>query len=260
MACVVTRRGDRARGCGRAEGVLQTPRVLTLPPPTPAGMQELPPELVPAPGGHRRRMRPHRKPAPVPQRSPGRRRRREHQDPRQAHRRARHRQQPVQLPRPDDRRDHRVRRRHRGRGGTRLFGTPSLVEYRILVVCRSGTALQNNQVDIVVKTMSITCGAQEAGQLLDASTSKPTSGSWHRATRRSPRQATCPGSGSARSRARRRCSRSSRSTLRPIVIRSSRGPTALSHCSSDRSTRSAPTTRSWPGSWSRTRIHPSGRA
>ena len=38
-----------------------------------------------------------------------------------------------------------------------IFGTPSQVEYRILSSSDRVTALQNNQVDIVVKTMSITC-------------------------------------------------------------------------------------------------------
>jgi len=38
-----------------------------------------------------------------------------------------------------------------------IFGTPSQVEYRILSSADRISALQNNQVDIVVKTMSITC-------------------------------------------------------------------------------------------------------
>ena len=38
-----------------------------------------------------------------------------------------------------------------------IFGTPSQVEYRILSSADRVTAMQNNQVDIVVKTMSITC-------------------------------------------------------------------------------------------------------
>jgi len=38
-----------------------------------------------------------------------------------------------------------------------IFGTPSAVEYRILSSADRITALQNSQVDIVVKTMSITC-------------------------------------------------------------------------------------------------------
>lgn len=42
-----------------------------------------------------------------------------------------------------------------------IFGTPSQVEYRILTSNDRITALQNNQVDIVVKTMSITCERRE---------------------------------------------------------------------------------------------------
>jgi polar amino acid transport system substrate-binding protein len=38
-----------------------------------------------------------------------------------------------------------------------IFGTPSQVEYRILSTADRIAALQNNQVDIVAKTMSITC-------------------------------------------------------------------------------------------------------
>jgi polar amino acid transport system substrate-binding protein len=42
-----------------------------------------------------------------------------------------------------------------------IFGTPSQVEYRILSSADRITALQNDQVDIVVKTMSITCARRE---------------------------------------------------------------------------------------------------
>lgn len=42
-----------------------------------------------------------------------------------------------------------------------IFGTPSQVEYRILSSADRLTALQNDQVDIVVKTMSITCERKE---------------------------------------------------------------------------------------------------
>jgi len=38
-----------------------------------------------------------------------------------------------------------------------IFGTPSQVEYRILSSADRIAALQNNQVDVVVKTMTITC-------------------------------------------------------------------------------------------------------
>jgi polar amino acid transport system substrate-binding protein len=42
-----------------------------------------------------------------------------------------------------------------------IFGTPSQVEYRILSSADRVAALQNNQVDIVVKTMSINCARKE---------------------------------------------------------------------------------------------------
>lgn len=42
-----------------------------------------------------------------------------------------------------------------------IFGTPSQVEYRILSSADRISALQNNEVDIVVKTMSITCERRE---------------------------------------------------------------------------------------------------
>ncbi|MCW2515289.1 MAG: polar amino acid transport system substrate-binding protein [Mycobacterium sp.] len=42
-----------------------------------------------------------------------------------------------------------------------IFGTPSQVEYRILSSADRTAALENNQVDIVVKTMSITCERKE---------------------------------------------------------------------------------------------------
>jgi polar amino acid transport system substrate-binding protein len=48
-----------------------------------------------------------------------------------------------------------------------IFGTPSAVEYRILSSADRITALQNNTVDIVVKTMTITC---ERRKLVDFST------------------------------------------------------------------------------------------
>ena len=42
-----------------------------------------------------------------------------------------------------------------------IFGTPSQVEYRILTSADRIAALENNQVDIVVKTMSINCERKE---------------------------------------------------------------------------------------------------
>jgi polar amino acid transport system substrate-binding protein len=49
-----------------------------------------------------------------------------------------------------------------------IFGTPSQVEYRILSSEDRISALQNNQVDVVVKTMTITC---ERKKLVNFSTS-----------------------------------------------------------------------------------------
>ena len=42
-----------------------------------------------------------------------------------------------------------------------IFGTPSQVEYRILASAERIAALQKSEVDIVVKTMSITCGRRK---------------------------------------------------------------------------------------------------
>ncbi len=42
-----------------------------------------------------------------------------------------------------------------------IFGTPSQVEYRILSSSDRVTALENNEVDVVVKTMTITCERKE---------------------------------------------------------------------------------------------------
>ena len=42
-----------------------------------------------------------------------------------------------------------------------IFGTPTQVEYRILSSADRISALQNNQVDIVVKTMTITCARRK---------------------------------------------------------------------------------------------------
>ncbi|MGB2921348.1 MAG: glutamate ABC transporter substrate-binding protein [Mycobacterium sp.] len=42
-----------------------------------------------------------------------------------------------------------------------IFGTPSQVEYRILSSADRVDALQNNEVDVVVKTMTITCDRKE---------------------------------------------------------------------------------------------------
>lgn len=143
-------------GCGRADGVTPTPN-LTLPPPTPAGMEELPPELVPVPEDTddecdlTASLRPFSSSAQATA--------------------------AVQN----------IKARGRlivgldigsnlfsfrdpitgeitgfdvdiaGEVARDIFGTPGQVEYRILSSADRVAALQNNQVDIVVKTMSITC-------------------------------------------------------------------------------------------------------
>jgi len=156
MACVVIAVATMLAGCGRAEGVLQTPG-LTLPPPTPAGMQELPPELVPAP---------------------------EDTDD-ECDLTASLRPFPTAAQAADAVENIKGRGRLivgldigsnlfsfrdpitgeitgfdvdiAGEVARDIFGTPSQVEYRILSSADRVSALQNNQVDIVVKTMSITC-------------------------------------------------------------------------------------------------------
>ena len=119
-------------------------------------MEELPPELVPPPQ-HRRRLRPHREPAAVPRPGAGRRRRRQHQGPRPAI---------VGLDIGSNLFSFRDPITGEitgfdvdiaGEVARDIFGTPSQVEYRILSSADRIAALQNNQVDVVVKTMSITC-------------------------------------------------------------------------------------------------------
>ncbi len=156
MFCVAVAMVTVLAGCGRAEGVSPTP-ALTLPPPTPAGMQELAPELVP----------------PQPDTDDDC-------------------DLTASLRPFDDRAQAedavaKIKARGRlivgldigsnlfsfrdpitgeitgfdvdiaGEVARDIFGTPSQVEYRILSSADRVTALQNNQVDIVVKTMSITC-------------------------------------------------------------------------------------------------------
>jgi polar amino acid transport system substrate-binding protein len=143
-------------GCGRAEGVAPLPS-LSLPPPAPAGMEELPPQLVPPPDQSGEQCDLTASLRPFTDRA-------------QAE-------------------DAVANIRNRGRLivgldiGSNLFsfrdpitgeitgfdvdiageiardifGSPSQVEYRILSSADRITALQNNQVDVVVKTMSVTC-------------------------------------------------------------------------------------------------------
>src|SRR6478735_9427461 len=143
-------------GCAQASSVMQTPG-LTLPPPTPAGMEEVPPEPVRVPDDSRDECDRTASLRPFPNQADA---------------------------------DAAVENiRNRGRLivgldiGSNLFsfrdpitgditgfdvdiagevardisGTPSQVEYRILSSADRIEALENNQVDIVVKTMSITC-------------------------------------------------------------------------------------------------------
>src|SRR6185437_10144185 len=143
-------------GCAQASSVMQTPGV-TLPPPTPAGMAEMPPE-----------------PARVPDGS---------QD--ECNRTASLR--PFTNQADAEAAVENIRNRGRlivgldigsnllsfrdpitgdvagfdvdiaGEVARDIFGTPTHVEYRILSSADRITALQNDQVDIVVKTMTITC-------------------------------------------------------------------------------------------------------
>ena len=147
-------------GCAQAGSVTQVPGV-TLAPPTPAGMQELPPEPVRVPPGG------------------------EDECDRTASLR------PFSDPAEADAAVANIRERGRlivgldigsnlfsfrdpitgeitgfdvdiaGEVARDIFGTPSQVEYRILSSADRIAALQNNQVDIVVKTMSITCERRE---------------------------------------------------------------------------------------------------
>ncbi|MBW8710981.1 MAG: glutamate ABC transporter substrate-binding protein [Mycobacterium sp.] len=107
-------------GCAQGAAVMPTPGV-TLAPPTPAGMDELPPEPARAPAdeGDCNRtgsLRPFNNKAEA------------------------------------DAAVATIRNLARD-----IFGSPSQVEYRILSSADRVAALQNNQVDVVVKTMTITC-------------------------------------------------------------------------------------------------------
>ena len=143
-------------GCGQASSVMETPSV-TLAPPVPAGMQEVAPEPVHVPA--------------------------EQED--ECNRTASLR--PFNNQADADRAVENIRARGRlivgldigsnlfsfrdpitgeitgfdvdiaGEIARDIFGTPSQVEYRILSSADRIAALQNNQVDVVVKTMTITC-------------------------------------------------------------------------------------------------------
>lgn len=143
-------------GCGQSEGLTSAPS-LSLPPPTPAGMEELAPELVAPPRDSDEDCDLTASLRPFPNRDKA--------------------QEAVAN----------IKARGRlivgldigsnlfsfrdpitgeitgfdvdiaGEVARDIFGTPSQVEYRILSSADRVAALQNNQVDIVVKTMSITC-------------------------------------------------------------------------------------------------------
>ncbi len=154
-------------GCGQASPVVPTP-VVTLAPPTPAGLQELPPESA--------------RPATAADDD--------------CDRRASLR--PFDTKEEADKSVANIKARGRlivgldigsnlfsfrdpitgeitgfdvdiaGEIARDIFGTPSQVEYRILSSADRIAALQNNQVDVVVKTMTITC---ERKKLVNFSTS-----------------------------------------------------------------------------------------
>ncbi|RDH77311.1 ABC transporter substrate-binding protein [Mycolicibacterium moriokaense] len=143
-------------GCGRAVGVTPTPS-LTLPPPTPAGMEELKPEVAPVPENTDDSCDLTASLRPFPNRAEA--------DDAVAKIRARGRlivgldigsnlfsfRDPITGEITGFDVD------IAGEVARDIFGTPSQVEYRILSSADRISALQNNQVDIVVKTMSITC-------------------------------------------------------------------------------------------------------
>ena len=156
MLCVAVAMVTVLAGCGRAEQVPPTPS-LTLPAPTPAGMQVLPPSLAPVPEDTDKQCDVTASLRPFSDRAQA------------------------------DDAVATIKNRGRlivgldigsnlfsfrdpitgeitgfdvdiaGEVARDIFGTPSQVEYRILSSADRITALQNNQVDIVVKTMSITC-------------------------------------------------------------------------------------------------------
>ena len=143
-------------GCGQAASVT-TPPGITLAPPTPAGMEEVPPEPVRAPL--------------------------EEED--ECNRTASLRPFPTEAEADEAVKNIRARGRLivgldigsnlfsfrdpisgdvtgfdvdiAGEIARDIFGTPAQVEYRILSSADRIAALQNNQVDVVVKTMTITC-------------------------------------------------------------------------------------------------------
>ncbi|MFS0898596.1 glutamate ABC transporter substrate-binding protein [Mycolicibacterium litorale] len=143
-------------GCGQAASVVPTPGV-TLAPPTPAGMQEMPPEQVrlPMPDNDDCDRRASLRPFPT----------RAEADAAVAYIRERGRlivgldigsnlfsfRDPITGNITGFDVD------IAGEIARDIFGSPAQVDYRIMSSADRITALQNNQVDVVVKTMTITC-------------------------------------------------------------------------------------------------------
>jgi polar amino acid transport system substrate-binding protein len=156
MLCVAVAMVTVLAGCGRADGVVPTP-TLTLAPPTPAGMEELTPELVPPQEDTDGDCDLTASLRPFSDRAQA--------DDAVAKIKARGRlivgldigsnlfsfRDPITGEITGFDVD------IAGEVARDIFGTPSQVEYRILSSADRVAALQNNQVDIVVKTMSITC-------------------------------------------------------------------------------------------------------
>ncbi len=156
MWCVAVATVTVLAGCGHAEGVAPTPS-LTLPAPTPAGMQELPLELVPVPDNTDDDCDLTASLRPFPDRAQA--------DDAVAPIKARGRlivgldigsnlfsfRDPITGEITGFDVD------IAGEVARDIFGNPAQVEYRILSSADRITALQNDQVDVVVKTMSITC-------------------------------------------------------------------------------------------------------
>ena len=160
LLCVAVAMVTVLAGCGRAESVTPVP-TLSLTPPTPAGMADLRPELVAPPENTDEDCDLTASLRPFPDRAKA--------DAAVANIRARGRlivgldigsnlfsfRDPITGEITGFDVD------IAGEVARDIFGTPSQVEYRILSSADRIAALQNNQVDIVVKTMSITCERKE---------------------------------------------------------------------------------------------------
>jgi polar amino acid transport system substrate-binding protein len=160
LLCVVLTATAVLAGCGRAESVPPAPS-LSLTPPTPAGMEELAPQLVPPPENSDEDCDLTASLRPFPDRARA--------NEAVANVRARGRllvgldigsnlfsfRDPITGEITGFDVD------IAGEVARDIFGTPSQVEYRILSSADRIAALQNNQVDVVVKTMSITCERKE---------------------------------------------------------------------------------------------------